>query len=93
MIDETVHRLPECNCPACDKEISAATGIRVGSPPPTAGDYTVCSGCATLLVFTKSLGLGVIRDPAKLPNIHPDDLAEIRKTQWAVRKFNEGEPN
>lgn len=78
--------MPACKCPACGTFLDAATGICEGTPLPRPGDVTVCIECTAVMIYTTSLGLEAVDDPAAIPGIHPDDLADIRKAQAAIRR-------
>jgi len=53
---------------------------------PKPADLTVCFGCGEALTFDRRLRLQRI-SAAELAALHPDEAAELRKTQHAVRAF------
>lgn len=38
-------------CPACQGKLNAYTSLSEDGPPPRCGDYSICDGCVTLLIF------------------------------------------
>ena len=82
------YRMPTQNCPACGTRLDAASGLCEDTPRPKAGDFTVCIDCAALMTFTKSLTVALV-DPGGMKKIHPDDLADIRRAQAAIRRAKE----
>jgi len=53
------HHVPATNCPACGKVLNAATNATYEAEEPAPGDYTVCVGCETPLVFGPGCSLAV----------------------------------
>lgn len=51
-------RLRPSKCPACSKKLDQISNI-TGSNRPVVGDFTVCSGCATVLRIQEGMTLRV----------------------------------
>jgi hypothetical protein len=65
--------LPTSRCPHCRRVLdraSSETGDR-----PRGGDVTICLYCATVLIFTPTLGV-------RLPTLA--DLSDWTETDWAT---------
>lgn len=55
-------------------------------PPPNPGDFGICFGCGETLVFDRRLRLRKIT-AAEVSALDPDEAAELRQTQQAIRAF------
>ncbi len=61
--------VPTTNCPKCDMAMPAATAVDCErAVAPTVGDFSVCSHCATVLVYAEGLTLRAATD---------DDMAKL----------------
>lgn len=56
-------------CPCCGYEFNAATDVRQEGNVPEAGDFTICFGCASILVFTDDDG-----------NVRPAEHNDLKDT-------------
>jgi hypothetical protein len=81
-------RVPPARC-VCGHELELATPLeRLGTAAdarPTPGSLTLCIGCGRCYQFGERLGLGRPVDPACLPNISAEQLAQIRGVQDLIR--------
>lgn len=78
-------KVKTCKCPSCDKKLNAATRADGRRGKPAAGDVTVCTGCACLLRYSRSLRVRLLtaEDVSKLPK---DLLTTLRKAQRAIQQ-------
>jgi hypothetical protein len=79
-------RVPVTRCPHCGQKLDAASVLQGEVPLPEPDDLTVCFGCGEALQFDAKLRLRKMT-AAELAALAPDEAAELRQTQQAIRKF------
>lgn len=62
------------HCPQCGWSCSGATGIKLQAEAPVAGDLSLCTNCAAVLVFNHD---GTMRDATlvEVSALEPETLA------------------
>lgn len=70
----TTHTNSKARCPVCKMTLDAATSI--GGSTPSEGDISICSGCASALVFNKDLTLRQLTDD-ELAALPAENQAEL----------------
>lgn len=79
-------RLPPSRCPHCGKRLNAAGVVDGTAPLPRPDDLTICFGCGEALTFDRGLRLRAIR-ASELAGLTPEEAADLRRVQSAVRAF------
>lgn len=80
--EEDKHRVPPCPCPACGKQVDAASLLgREAYVPPTEGDMTVCFYCSAPLRYDKYMKL----HPLDPDTLDPEAAAALREAIDKVR--------
>lgn len=79
-------RVPEVRCPHCGHRLDAAGTLAGAVPRPKRFDLTVCFGCGEVLQFDRRLRLQRIT-ANELAALTPDEAADLRQTQTAIREF------
>lgn len=83
-------RIPERACPYCGKGLDSVSMLEGDVPPPSKGDMAVCFGCAEIMQFGDGLTMEKM-SADELAALSLDEMADIRKTQGAIRAFLNGE--
>lgn len=83
----------EVRCPLCNHQVDGASGID-HNDTPSPGDYGVCIGCASPLVYTDDLYVRAMTQK-ELLEMHPDNRVQIEMAMATVRmvdrrKLNDG---
>lgn len=78
--DHEGKELPSCACPACAKELNAATPTK-GEGMPKPGDYSLCFGCGSFLVFQQDLTVRLltIEEIETMDDENRNDLVRCRR--------------
>jgi len=86
MADFKDYRMKEAKCPRCGRVMDGATNC-TGDGAPSAGDFTVCFYCATILRFGFALQLEMPAraDFEELMRQPPETLFTLGKIQHLVR--------
>lgn len=69
-------------CPDCGKKFSHSEHAH-GDATPVPGDYTVCAGCAAILVFDE--GLTIRRSTMAERNAAPPELFDVVRVMAMLR--------
>jgi len=48
-----ITRIPEQKCPMCGKKLDATMEATEGKGAPEPGNYMICAGCASVLIFAE----------------------------------------
>ncbi len=73
-----------CNCPYCDKHLDSASSLEDATLIPTAGDVSVCIGCAEVVVFAENGGL---RKPtSEESNEHSEDK-DLQTALYSIQRM------
>ena len=72
------------SCPTCGKKLDGATDF-VGNATPSPGDFSVCSGCQDILVFTDELGLRELTEE-DMKGLPLDMLTRYQKALGTVKQ-------
>lgn len=71
------------SCPACSRELDAATAVRHDAAPKD-GDLSICIGCGTYLVFAGALGV-LLLDAEAFAGLPVETQIELRRVREAIR--------
>ena len=80
------HRVPQAKCPLCGHKLDAASGINTDASPDP-GDYSVCIGCASPLIYRDDLTLRPLTAP-EMAAMHPVNRAEVEAGMAAARALD-----
>lgn len=88
-----ITRLPPHACPVCKKPLNAAGTITFNgptlAPAAGAGDWTICSGCLSWLVFEDAAGaLRVVTDDEWAARSEDERLALTKQRAMVWRAFH-----
>ena len=89
-LSEVDHHVPLTHCPFCGKELDGASGTN-GDQAPRPGDFSVCIGCASPLVFGPDLSLQII-SAKHWAALSEENLADLRLMMRAVREIDRRNP-
>lgn len=85
------HVVAEHPCPCCGYVIDRAANAQGEVQAPVKGDFSVCVGCAVILVFDECAGCGamgvrlpVIEEAMELEDQHPEVAKTLAQHQLAV---------
>jgi hypothetical protein len=83
----TITRVPRQACPVCSKGLDAAGSMDGSAGGPGPGDWTVCAGCLTWLVYGEApaLTLRIVSD-AEWSALSPADRNTLTRQQQQVRR-------
>ncbi len=85
ILDPISNKMPMAVCPACGKEVDAATGVNVvDARAPKPNDLTICFYCAELGCYTESLTLRAL-EPGEFERFSVSTQTEIRRFQSFLR--------
>jgi hypothetical protein len=70
-------------CPHCRYQMEVHSAISEEGAEPVAGDYTMCVGCASPLMFDSPTAIRALREP-ELAELPP----EIRRLSSFVASYN-----
>jgi hypothetical protein len=80
-------RIPDCDCPWCSEEITAATDPKNSSNSPASGDATLCMYCGEWCVFDTDLMLRKPTD-AEFEELAADETCRRLRTAWVELRKN-----
>ena len=83
-------RFAESACPYCGKPLDSVGTLEGDVPPPSKGDMAVCFGCAEIMQFGDGMTMEKM-SADELAALSFDEIADIRKTQGAIRAILEQE--
>lgn len=85
-------RTAKCQCPVCRYQITAASGAYSDDAVPKGGDFTVCFGCGSVLVFRDDLSVRM-PEGREFFNACDEDPAwaeMVLRVQAVIRKVQTG---
>lgn len=77
---------PKSVCPECGKQMDCATGLNTASCP-SAGDFSICIGCAAILVFKEDLTLRLPTDAECLVAAQDKKIQNSRKLVFRFQEY------